>query len=156
MSRCEAPLERLPRSVIRARALAGPRAFNDTEGMGQLKQIVVDCRQPATLAAFWAVVLDGFEVRAYDDAEIERLASIGRTPETDPCVLLDGPTLEFCFQEIVETSAGKRPLHVDIEVQDRAAEMSRLVSLGATVVQHFDHHTWMRDPEGNDFCITDP
>jgi hypothetical protein len=124
--------------------------------MGQLKQIVVDCHQPATLATFWAVVLDDFEVRTYDDAEIERLASIGRTPESDPCVLLDGPMLEFCFQEIVEISAGKRPLHVDIEVQDRAAEMSRLVSLGATVVQQFDHHTWMRDPEGNDFCITDP
>ena len=30
------------------------------------------------------------------------------------------------------------------------------LSLGAAVVQHFDHHTWMRDPEGNDFCITDP
>lgn len=124
--------------------------------MGQLKQIVVDCHQPAALAAFWAAVLDDFEMRLYDEEEIERLASIGRTPETDPCVLLDGPMLEFCFHEIIDRSTGKRPMHVDVEVHDRAVEMSRLVSLGASMVQQFDHHTWMRDPEGNDFCLTDP
>ena len=41
-----------------------------------------------------------FEVRWYDDEEIARLASIWRTPETDPCVILDGPTLEVCFEEV--------------------------------------------------------
>jgi hypothetical protein len=30
-----------------------------------------------------------------------------------------------------------------------------LVLLGASIVHEFDRHTWMRDPEGNDFCITD-
>lgn len=34
-------------------------------------------------------------------------------------------------------------------------EVARLVSLGATVREGFEHRTWLRDPEGNDFCITD-
>jgi hypothetical protein len=25
----------------------------------------------------------------------------------------------------------------------------------AAIVEEFDGHTWMRDPEGNDFCVTD-
>ena len=124
--------------------------------MGKLKQIVVDCRQPVALASFWAAVLDDFEVRAYDEEEINRLASIGRTPATDPCVLIDGPTLEFCFQEVVHRFVGARVFHVDIEVQNRSAEASRLILMGASVVEQFDDHTWMRDPEGNDFCLTDP
>ncbi len=61
--------------------------------MARLAQLVVDCRRPASLARFWAAVLDDFEIRDYDEEEITRLASIGRTPETDPCIILDGPTL---------------------------------------------------------------
>jgi hypothetical protein len=124
--------------------------------MAVLIQIVVDSREPAALAQFWAAALDGFEVGAYDDDEISRLASIGRTPDTDPCVILDGPTLEICFQEIEVPAAGKRPVHVDIESTNRPTETAHLVSLGASIVEEFPSHTWMRDPEGNDFCVTDP
>ena len=124
--------------------------------MARLVQIVIDSRHPAALARFWAAALDDFEIRAYDDEEIDRLAAMGRTPETDPCVILDGTAAEICFQEIDEPALGKRRLHLDIESSDRPTERDRLLSLGATVVEEFDHHTWMRDPEGNDFCITDP
>ena len=31
--------------------------------------------------------------------------------------------------------------------------MARLRGLGATVVERFDSHTVMRDPEGNEFCV---
>ena len=62
--------------------------------MARLVQIVVDCDHPAGLARFWATALDEFEVRAYDAAEIERLAQLGFTPETDPVVILDGPNLD--------------------------------------------------------------
>ncbi len=123
--------------------------------MAVLEQIVVDCREPSVLARFWAAALDDFEIRAYDDDEIAHLASIGRTPETDPCVILDGPTLEICFQEIEVPVATKRPMHLDIGSTSRATESARLVSLGASIVEHFAQHTWMRDPEGNDFCLTD-
>jgi hypothetical protein len=123
--------------------------------MARLTQLVVDSRQPASLARFWAAALDGFEIREYDDQEIARLASIGRTPETDPCVILDGPALEICFQEVEVPSMNKRPVHFDISTPDRAHDRGHLVSLGASIVQEFEHHSWMQDPEGNDFCLTD-
>ena len=123
--------------------------------MAILTQLVVDSREPAVLARFWAAALADFEIRAYDDDEIARLASVGRTPDTDPCVILDGPTLEICFQEVEVPTMTKRPMHVDIESTDRPTETTHLVTLGASIVEEFDGHTWMRDPEGNDFCVTD-
>lgn len=49
----------------------------------------------------------------------------------------------------------KRRLHPDISTPDRAHDRDHLVALGISIVQEFEHHTWMRDPEGSDFCITD-
>lgn len=123
--------------------------------MARLQQLVVDCRRPPALARFWAAALDGFEVRAYDDAEVARLAALGRTPGTDPSVIVDGAHLEICFQEAEPTSVAKSPLHLDVQADDRPAEVARLVALGATVHRTFPTHTWLRDPEGNDFCLTD-
>ncbi|HQZ34278.1 MAG TPA: VOC family protein [Ilumatobacteraceae bacterium] len=124
-------------------------------GASRFIQLVLDSRAPAELARFWAAALDGFEVRPYDDAEIARLAEPGRTPETDPCVILAGPTFDVCFQEVTTLTENKRTVHLDISTPDRPLGRDRLVSLGASIVQEFDRHTWMRDPEGNDFCITD-
>jgi hypothetical protein len=123
--------------------------------MARLKQIVVDCRHPAELARFWAAVLDDFELRAYDDAEIARLAALGLTPGTDPVVILDGPYVEICFQEVDPPPVTKTPLHLDVVTDDRGAEVRRLVGLGASIREQFEMHTWMRDPEGNDFCVVD-
>ena len=123
--------------------------------MGMLKQIVVDCRHPARLAQFWAATLDGFEVLAYDDSEIARLAELGLTPETDPCVIVIGPGLELCFQQVDLEDVSKKPLHLDVSSDSRRAEVERLIRLGATVKRDFDDHAWMLDPENNDFCVTD-
>lgn len=124
--------------------------------MARLCQIVVDCRHPASLARFWAAALDGYEVGPYDDAEIARLAGLGLTPESDPIVIVAGPGTELCFQQVDVVAVAKNPVHLDIETEDRAAEVDRLVALGASVHEEHDGHTWMRDPEGNDFCVTDP
>ena len=70
-------------------------------------------------------------------------------------MILDGPMLEICFQEVDVLAPTKRPMHVDIEATNRTLEKHHLVSLGASIVQEFKTHTWMRDPEGNDFCLTD-
>ena len=121
--------------------------------MARLTQIVVDCEVPSALARFWAAALDGFEVRPYDDAEIARLAALGHTPETDPTVIVDGPGLELCFQQVATERRSKTPIHFDITATDRHAEVQRLAALGATVREQFDDHTWMLDPEGNDFCV---
>jgi hypothetical protein len=123
--------------------------------MAWLQQIVVDCHHPAALARFWAATLDDFDLRPYDRAEIERLAALGFTPETDPAVILDGPDVEICFQKVDPPPSAKTPVHLDLRTPDRAAEVRRLVALGASIEQRFANHTWLRDPEGNDFCVVD-
>ena len=122
--------------------------------MAKLKQLVVDCRHPARLAGFWAAALDGFEVLPYDADEIARLAELGLTPETDTSVIVVGPGLELGFQQVATVDIPKKPMHMDVSAADREGEVGRLVALGATVKQRFDDHTWMLDPEGNDFCVT--
>jgi hypothetical protein len=123
--------------------------------MARFKQIVIDCYHPAGLARFWAATLEDFEVRSYDSAEIERLAALGFTPGTDPAVILDGPHIEMCFQKVDPPPVAKKPVHLDLCTDDRRAEVRRLVALGASIKEAFETHTWMRDPEGNDFCIFD-
>ena len=59
--------------------------------MADISDIVFDSLHPASLAVFWAAVLDGYAIREYDALEIERLAGLGFTPETDPAVAVDGP-----------------------------------------------------------------
>jgi hypothetical protein len=121
--------------------------------VGRLKQIVIDCAMPSALARFWAAALDDFEVRPYDDDEVARLAALGYTPETDPGVIVDGPHVELCFQKVDLERRSKMPVHLDLASSEWLAEIDRLTGLGATVRQRFEGHAWMRDPEGNDFCI---
>jgi hypothetical protein len=123
--------------------------------MALLKQVVVDCTTPSSLARFWAAALDDFEIRPYDDAEIDRLAALGLTPDTDPVVILDGPHLEICFQKVEVETRTKKPVHLDVTSTTWHSEIDRLVALGATVKEQFDAHAWMLDPEGNDFCVVD-
>ncbi len=127
--------------------------------MARLKQIVIDCEHPAGLARFWCAALDGFQIRPYDEAELARLAGLGFTPETDPIVLVDGPFVELCFQQVeLGERDAKRRLHLDIESDAVTfeVEVQRLVDLGAEMVERFSDHVWMRDPEHNDFCVTRP
>jgi hypothetical protein len=121
--------------------------------MGRIRQIVFDCEKPSSLAQFWAAVLDDFDVRPYDDEEVARLAALGYTPETDPGVIVDGPHLEICFQKVDLEPRSKARVHFDVESADWLGEIERLTGLGATVKERFEARIWMRDPEGNDFCV---
>ena len=121
--------------------------------MAGLREIVFDCAHPAGLARFWAAVLDGYAVRAYDEAEIARLAARGLTPETDPVVMVDGAGPTLCFQLAREPRTPRGRIHLDVSVPDRAAEVARLRALGASVLREGDGYTVMGDPEGNAFCV---
>lgn len=123
--------------------------------MADLAEIVFDSLHPAGLARFWAAALNGYAVRPYDDAEIERLAAIGRTPETDPTVAVDGPGPTLFFQECREPKAHRNRLHLDLATPDRSDEVARLTELGAHVRDEHDTFTVMLDPEGNEFCVRD-
>lgn len=125
--------------------------------MARLRDIVVDCAHPASLARFWAAALDGYRVAAYDDEELRRLRAIGiDDPEDDPSVLVEpvdgtGPRL-FCTL-VPEARAGKNRLHLDLMCSDHATEVDRLLRLGARVHSEHAHWTTLTDPEGNEFCL---
>lgn len=123
--------------------------------MGAIHEIVFDCDKPAVLAKFWASLLDGYDVRPYDDVEIAKLAALGFTPDTDPTVMVDGPGPSLCFQNVQGRRYDNNRVHFDVDVANRAEEVERLKGIGATVDRVLPTYTVMRDPEGNQFCVVD-
>lgn len=123
--------------------------------MGQIREIVFDCRVPSKLAQFWAGMLDGYAVRPYDEEEIARLESLGFTVETDPTVMVDGPGASLCFQNVDGRRYDNNRVHLDVSVENRSAEVERVKELGAEVVRVLPTYTVMKDPEGNQFCLVD-
>ena len=124
-----------------------------------LRDVVIDCRHPASLARFWAAALDGYRVAPYDDAELERLRAVGiNDPEDDPSVLVEsdpGVCPRFWFTLVPEKKLTKNRMHIDLRADDRTAEVRRLVEIGASVLATFDGWTTLTDPEGNEFCVRD-
>jgi hypothetical protein len=49
--------------------------------------------------------------------------------------------------------AGPARIHLDIHTSDRAAEVTRLLALGAAIVNDGEFWTIMRDPAGLEFCV---
>jgi predicted enzyme related to lactoylglutathione lyase len=105
--------------------------------------IVVDCRDPARLGRWWAEVL-GYKVVSEAPDEVV----IARDESTHP---------DLVFGTVPEGKTVKNRLHIDLNPDDRDAEVERLLGLGAT---HADvgqgpDVTWvvMADPEGNEFCV---
>ena len=122
--------------------------------MARLSDIVIDCSHPASLARFWAAALDGYAVAPYDDDEIERLRSLGITDlEDDPSVLVEGPGPRPFCQRVPEQKRAKNRVHLDLTAADVDGEVARLVSLGSSIVETFESHVWLADPQGNDFCV---
>ena len=128
----------------------------------RLKDIVVDCARPSTLAAFWATVLD-YRVAPYDDAEIARLRAAGiHDIADDPSVMVlppdNGPRIFFV--QVPEPKTVKNRLHFDVQL--RAGEdLAWLESLGARVLRPINpaagpNGTVLLDPEGNEFCAFPP
>jgi hypothetical protein len=125
--------------------------------MARLHDVVVDCRHPASLARFWAAVLDGYQVAPYDEAELARLRADGIfDPEDDPTVLVEGPDGQprLFFQLVPEPKTGKNRVHLDLRCEHLADELARLGELGAGVVSRYDDHLVLSDPEGNEFCLS--
>lgn len=124
--------------------------------MSRIHSITVDAEHPAGLARFWAAALEGYAVRAYDAAEIARLAARGLTPESDPTVMVDGPGPTLCFQRMPGGTRGRNRWHLDLTAPARDAEVARLCALGARVREVRDGWTTLLDPEDNPFCVLDP
>ena len=114
----------------------------------RLSEIVIDSQDPRRLAEFWCAVLD-LTVLDDEDGVIE----IG-PPEG-----FGGVQPTIVFLPVGGPKTSKLRLHFDINPTDRdqAAELERLLALGARPVdigQPADAH-WhvLADPEGNEFCL---
>jgi hypothetical protein len=127
--------------------------------MARMKDVVFDCAHPASLARFWAAVLDGYAIAPYDDAELERLRAMGvDDPEDDPGVIVEGSGMRLYFQKVPESKVAKNRVHLDLTCADLEVERDRLLALGATRLAHqpsSDDGDWvaLADPEGNELCI---
>jgi predicted enzyme related to lactoylglutathione lyase len=109
----------------------------------RLNHITFHCAEPQRVAEFWSALLDGYTV-------------------DDNFARGDGPELFFNKREKSPTI--ELPIHLDVNVPDREAELQRILELGGKLVETKSHQigdlseTWtvMRDPEGNGFCIQSP
>lgn len=125
--------------------------------MARLHDVVFDSHHPASIARFWAAVLDDYAVAPYDEAEVARLRGLGIVDlEDDPNVLVEGPTTlpRFFFQLVPESKVVKNRVHLDLKCDAVEAELERLAGLGASVVSEYDDHVLLIDPEGNEFCLS--
>ena len=104
--------------------------------------VVADAHDPASLARFWMEVLDWTIFYEADDEVV---------------ITKDGKTFPgLVFVRVPDPKQGKNRLHLDLAPDDQAAEVERLVALGAQRVDVGQRDVgWvvLADPEGNEFCV---
>jgi catechol 2,3-dioxygenase-like lactoylglutathione lyase family enzyme len=111
-----------------------------------LSEVLIDCNDCEQVAQFWCAVL-GWEVLDRDEEEGD--VEIG-TP---------GHPIRLLFLPVPEGKSIKNRIHLDVHAVDgdQAAEVERLIGLGATHadVGQGDDVDWvvLADPEGNEFCV---
>jgi predicted enzyme related to lactoylglutathione lyase len=109
--------------------------------------LVLDCRDPESLAGFWSEAL-GYKV-------------LGGVENYVLLVDSDGVQPKLLLQKVPEDKQIKNRMHLDFDVRDVEAEAGRLEKLGARRLEGESRHehgtTWvvMADPEGNEFCVCD-
>jgi predicted enzyme related to lactoylglutathione lyase len=110
------------------------------------ENLVVDARDPARLARWWAEALN-YQITYEKPDEVE----IRRLPDELPGLI---------FVPVPEPKEIKNRLHIDLRPDDQEAEVERLVDMGA---RHVDigqspDVSWivLADPEGNEFCVLSP
>lgn len=109
--------------------------------------IVIRVKDLASQIAFWSDALGYVPREPIDDD----FALLRPADDVGPNVSLDAHRSERALPPRI---------HLDLYADDQAAEVSRLVALGAREV-HWDgrpddaDYVLMEDPEGNRFCVVD-
>lgn len=114
-------------------------------GVGDVEQVVVDCRSPFSLADFWCRLVGGTVDQTRSDPDWVRVVNVRGLGV-------------LAFQRVPERKHTKNRLHLDVAVADVGAATAQAVQLGATVsgkVVHDGTGTFqvMLDPEGHEFCL---
>ena len=116
----------------------------------RLRNITIDCMDPAKVAGFWSQVTGFSEDPDNPNLPDDEEWSI-RGPAGSPRLL---------FIRVPEGKTGKNRVHLDVQPTDRTRdqEVDWLLGLGARWVA--DHRNpdgtgWvvLADPEGNEFCV---
>jgi hypothetical protein len=107
----------------------------------EVRQIAFDGNRLEPMISFWCAALEYVVDHRTDSYAVLR----------DPA----GTQPRIFLQLVSEPKAGKNRAHVDIEVPDEQAAVSRLVGLGASVLWRHAEDSWtvLADPEGNEFCV---
>jgi hypothetical protein len=127
----------------------GPAPSGRVDHMSiRIQCLCIDTTDPGGLAAFWEAAL-GWR-RTFDKQDEVVLEPPEGSPE-------EGIVPDLLFLRVPEQKAGKNRLHIDLRPEDQAAEVARLVGLGAQRVdvgQGADVG-WvvMADPAGHEFCV---
>jgi hypothetical protein len=106
-------------------------------------QLVIESHDPRALARFWSAVLEQPILYQGDDEVI-----VGGDEHAYP---------GLCFLPVPEGKTVKNRLHIDLDPDDRDAEVQRILALGATRadIGQGPDVSWvvLADPEGNEFCV---
>ncbi len=108
--------------------------------------IVIDCRDPESLARFWAELLGTDQVEPLGDPV--HYVLIGTAEPRVPYI---------SFQRVPEPKTQKTRVHLDLKVEDleeATATVERLGGSRGVDIQEYGY-SWrtMADPEGNEFCM---
>lgn len=129
--------------------------------MARLANLTFACADPPALAAFWAAAL-GYEVQEAPPGLLEALAEQGLDLDAAAAAIdPEGRGPRLFFEKKPKATGGNASLHMDLDAADREAEVARLIALGATLIEertrtigpYTEVWTFMRDPEGNGFCV---
>jgi predicted enzyme related to lactoylglutathione lyase len=112
------------------------------EGVGALYAIVIDVNDLEKCAKFWSQVL-GADI-LYQNERYLRLGQKGERPT-------------LLLQKVPERHKEKNRVHIDLDVPDLDAAVSRVQDLGGHKLGQLSEYgvRWavMADPDGNEFCL---
>jgi catechol 2,3-dioxygenase-like lactoylglutathione lyase family enzyme len=125
-----------------------PSPRDSSAGDLHLATVVVNVRDMERAVAFWCDAL-GYELR---ESQLDPEFTMLQHPE--------GRGLPVSLQLTDHDSAEPARIHLDLYTDHQAAQVERLVRLGASRVDDWSYppdadFVVLRDPDGNEFCVID-
>lgn len=111
------------------------------------KATTLDCTDVRAVSGFWSAALG----RPIEPGASPYFARIPASESGLPA---------WMFLMVPEGKTAKNRMHADFVSDDRAADVERLIGLGASKIGDHDEYgiswTTLADVEGNEFCVADP